>query len=311
VTAILLALGPVALILALGQALRLGNFLNPEGWRTVERLVYYVMFPALLGRLLWQADIFGAANGGFPIFAAGAVVLGAQAIMGLTARASLGRAGIDGPTMTSLVQSNVRFNSFTTLIIAESLYGQDGLARTALAVALLVPAGNTLSVILLNRHGTRPTEARPPHIVRDILTHPLIMSCLAGLALNYFKVPAPALLDATLEVIGRATLPLGILVAGAGLELASLRKAGGMVFGWALLRLLLFPALILAGAWLFGITGIDRAGLVLCGAAPTATAGFILARQMGGNAALMASLITATTLMALLTMPLFLWAIGG
>lgn len=309
-TAILHALVPVALILALGQALRLGQFLPGDGWRTIEKLVYYVMFPALLGRLLWQADIFGASNGGFPILAAAIVVLGAQGFMGLTARASIVHPGVDGPAMTSIFQSNVRFNSFTTLIIAESLYGVDGLARTALAVALLVPAGNTLSVVLLSRHGTRPA-GKSSHIARDILTHPLIMSCLIGLALNYFGVPAPPILDATLEVIGRATLPLGILVAGAGLELASLRRAGGLVFGWSALRLLLFPALIVIGCWLFGITGVDRAGLVLCGAAPTATAGFILARQMGGDAPLMASLVTATTLMALITMPLILWGIGG
>jgi len=311
VNAILLALGPVALILGLGQALRLGQFLPSDGWRAIEKLVYYVMFPALLGRLLWQADIFGASNGGFPILTAGAVVLAAQAIMGLTARASLGRAGIDSPAMTSLFQSNVRFNSFTTLIIAESLYGSEGLARTALAVALLVPVGNTLSVILLARHGTRTNGQKAPNIAREIITHPLIMSCIAGLTLNALQIEPPRLLDITLEVVSRATLPLGILVAGAGLDLASLRRAGTLVFGWSTLRLLLYPALIIAGCWLAGITGIDRAALVLCGAAPTATAGFILARQMGGNAPLMASLITTTTLMALLTMPLILWGIGG
>ena len=71
-------------------------------------------------------------------------------------------------------------------------------------------------------------------------------------------------------------------------------------------ELLLKPALAAACALALGLAGPALLVAVLACALPTATSSYILARLLGGDAELMAALVTTTTLGALLTMPLAL-----
>ena len=64
------------------------------------------------------------------------------------------------------------------------------------------------------------------------------------------------------------------------------------------------------GCWLFGIGGTARTVAVIAAAVPTAASSFILARQMGGDATLMANLITVQVLLAVVTLPLMMWLSG-
>jgi predicted permease len=54
------------------------------------------------------------------------------------------------------------------------------------------------------------------------------------------------------------------------------------------------------------VEGITRDIAILCASVPGATSAYILARQLGGDAQMMAGMITATTVAALVTMPLVL-----
>ena len=70
------------------------------------------------------------------------------------------------------------------------------------------------------------------------------------------------------------------------------------------------PVLMAGWCFVFGVTGLPAAVVILCGAVPGATSSYILARQLGGDATLMASLITGSTILAAITMPLMLWVLG-
>ena len=65
-------------------------------------------------------------------------------------------------------------------------------------------------------------------------------------------------------------------------------------------------ALVLVLAWALGLDGVSRDVALLFAALPTATSAYILARQLGGDAELMAALITGQTLLAMLSLPLWL-----
>jgi predicted permease len=82
---------------------------------------------------------------------------------------------------------------------------------------------------------------------------------------------------------------------------------------WAatVIKLVLMPALVLGLALLLGLPPISRDVALLFAALPTATSAYILARQLGGDAELMAALITAQTLLAMLTLPLWLGLVIG
>ncbi|MEQ1939286.1 AEC family transporter [Mesorhizobium sp. CN5-321] len=77
-----------------------------------------------------------------------------------------------------------------------------------------------------------------------------------------------------------------------------------------IVKLLVFPAVFLAVAMIVGVTGEPVLYLVLCGAMPTAMNGYVLAKQMGGDADLYATVTTLQTLMSFATIPLALLVAG-
>jgi len=107
-------------------------------------------------------------------------------------------------------------------------------------------------------------------------------------------------------LLGSAALALGLLSVGAALKL----EASGnlhLVVLTSTLKLIGIPLLIAAWTWVFGVEGLPRTVAIIVGSVPTATSSYILARQLGGDAELMAVLVTATTLAAMVTMPLAAW----
>jgi malonate transporter len=136
--------------------------------------------------------------------------------------------------------------------------------------------------------------------------NPLILACALGILLNASGLGLPPILGPALEILGRGALPLGLLAVGAGLRFEGLAKERRTLAVTASLKLLIMPAATaLACHWL-GVTGTPAMVAVLYTALPPAPSAYILARQLGGDAGLMARLIAAHTLLSLATIPLVL-----
>jgi malonate transporter len=161
----------------------------------------------------------------------------------------------------------------------------------------------------LARHGGRPAPG-PLAMLRAIASNPLILACIAGLAVNLAGIALPHLVVEPLATLARATLALGLLAVGAGLAPAAVLDRPRLVLGATAMKLVAKPLLGLALGWLAGLDGAALGMVALVCGVPTATSSYILARLLGGDAELMAGLITATTLMALVTLPLIL-ALAG
>jgi predicted permease len=273
----------------------------PEpSWAPIDRLVYFILFPALLIRELAQADLTG-----LPVARMTAVLITTQVLMALGARLSRHRLGLTGPAYTSVLQCVVRWNTYVALALAPAVVPPQAIPLVALAVAIMVPVANLMSVIALARHGSAgPIGAL--RLLRAVATNPLILACLAGLALNVSGIGLPELLAKLLTILGQATLALGLLTVGAGLRPAHALDRLGLVGLTTAAHLLLRPALGVALALLLGLRGAPVEVVALAGAVPTATSSYILARLLGGDADLMAALVTATTVAALVTLPLVL-----
>ncbi len=143
-----------------------------------------------------------------------------------------------------------------------------------------------------------------------MLQNPLVIASVIGGALNVGDIALPEVVDRVLGLLSEAALGLGLLVAGAGLDLAALKRAGTLTLVWSLVRLLVMPAVALGAALALDVTGVSLAVIAIAAATPTATNGYILARQLGGDAPFMANLIAAQTVLAALTMPLVM-AVSG
>jgi malonate transporter and related proteins len=301
---VLVALIPVFAIIALGSALRRLDFLSDDGWRAVERVTYFVLFPCFLFAAIAFANFGDEPVGRMALLLTAAMLLMAAIVYPFKAILNL-----DGPAFTSVFQGAVRWNSYVALGAIAAVLGQAGLALAAIAVAIMVPLANALCVVVLMRHAG-DGGANMVMLLKQLLRNPLILACIAGIAVQAIGLPIPQVASTTVDLLGKAALPLGLIAVGASLDLGDARARPTPVVAATLLKLLLMPLLVAAGAIALGIEGPAKTAALICAAVPGASSSYILARQLGGDAPLMANITTAQTLAAMVTMPIMLWVLA-
>lgn len=298
------ALVPVFAVIVLGYGLRRARFVDDGFWPAAERITFYVFFPALLISSTAKASLTGLDVG-----AVAAALVGAIAVVLALARALRRPLRLDGAAYSSLVQSAIRPNVYVAFSAAAALFGRDGLAAISLCIAIVVPVVNVVSVFVLVRHagvGSASARARWRRIVLGVAANPLVLACAIGFALNLGGLGLPPLIGPLLEILAQASLSMGLLAVGAGLELKSLRRAGSGVAAASVLKLAVLPLVTWLLAHLLGIEGPALAAVLVTAAVPVSATAYVMARQMGGDAPMMAGSITATTLAAALSLPLVL-----
>ncbi len=300
-TAIVGALAPIFLLIVLGYGLRRGRLVADAFWPAAEKLTYYLFFPCLLFRSLATAELDWLAV--LPMV--GALAGGIVAVFALMGLAVGPRRAGGGPAFTSMVQGAIRANSYIALAAAANLYGDPGTSLTAICIAVVVPTVNLLSVGVLARHG-HGAQGGLVSVARGIVTNPLILAVGSGIVWSATGWPLPPVVDPLLEILGRAALPVGLLAVGAGLSLAAARRALPQIATASAGKLLAVPLVTLGLCLALGVEALAAVAAVLYNANPTAASSYVLAREMGGDAQLMAGIITATTLVASLTIPVVL-----
>lgn len=299
--AVVAALLPVFLLIVTGFLLRQLLIRDDAHWVGVERLVYYVMFPALLIETLARADLARV-----PVAGVGGALLLAVLLMSalcLALRPLLAaRLGIDGPAFSSLFQGSSRWQTFVALAVAGNLYGDLGLALASVAVVAMIPVLNILNVWVLARFAS-PHRPDWRGVLAAIARNPFIWSCAIGLALNLLQPPIPAPLHVFADALGRSSLALGLLMVGAGLRLAGLMRPAPATFVATTLKLAVMPLMAVSLGLAFGLAGTSLAVVACCASVPAASNAYVLARQMGGDASLMAQILTVETVLAVATMP--------
>jgi malonate transporter len=290
------ALLPVFSLIILGLLIARLGFPGTEFWGAAERLIYYLLLPCLLFTNLAQATLAGLPLDDMGI----ALALPVLAVSGLTLmlRPLL---GIDGRDFGALFQGAIRQNTYVGLAGAAALGGSTGLTLAAVAIAVLIPLLNLLSVGVMTRCSA--VNASWGRAAQEVLRNPLILACGAGICVNLTGLGLPSLLAEPLSMLGRASLPLGLLSVGAALrfsvsgrELLSILVSSGA-------KLLLMPLLVLLLSRQLELGADVELVLVLFAALPTSVSSYILARQLGANEHLMASIITVQTLLAMASMP--------
>ena len=296
------ALGPIFALILLGLGLRRLGFPGDGFWPTVERFTYFLLFPALLVHRLALARLDQYAVG--PV----AAIIVVQ-LLGMTALAYALRPWlkVDGPAFSSVYQGAIRFNTYVGLAVALAVFHAEGGTAAALVMAIMIPLINVLCVLVLNAHAGG--SATVNGVMRGLIANPLILACLTGIGLNLSGIGLPGGSAAVLEILARAALPLGLLAVGAGLRLEGLRRPGLLATASAL-KLLVLPALVATLCWLVQPGALETAVLVTFAALPGASTAYILARQLGGDAPLIAAIVTVETAAALVTLPAVLvWVV--
>ncbi|NTV85891.1 MAG: AEC family transporter [Burkholderiaceae bacterium] len=277
--------------------------LNRRIWEPVESLVYFFLFPVLLFHSIVRSPLdLGAAAS---LIGAG-LTMGVAGIALAYALPHLPWLGlhIDRRDHAASAQVAFRFNSFIGLALAERLAGAQGLQLIAVLIGVCVPLFNVAAVWPMARHAQRG-------LLRELVRNPLIIATASGLAANLLGFSMPGWLEPTVTRIGAASLALGLMAAGAGMQFGSLGSAKTLAASVLSIRHLLLPLIGWAVSGAFGLSAVQTTVLLAFSALPTASSAYVLAARMGYNGAYVAGLVTLSTLLGMVSLPFALGLLRG
>lgn len=292
------SLVPVFTVILAGYICRKSGFLDASFWQSCEKLTYFILLPSLFFMLTMKADFSADDLSDAPLILLLALSIVTAAMIALRTRISL-----SPPAFTSMYQGAIRFNSYVLLGVSTAITGHSGAAVTVLMIAILVPIINVACVAILIRYGENAHINLRLFVFR-LITNPLIVSCVLGIMVNQSEMTLPKPISGTLDILGRAALPLGLLCVGAGVKLKELHAVKSQVIISNAVKLLILPLIVMA---LGAVLDVDRFLLYVCvifAAMPGATSAYILARQMGGDTTLMANIVMSQTLLSIMSIPL-------
>src|SRR5215212_9644893 len=255
---------PVFLLIATRYLSRVGGLIEASSWTGIERLTYFVFFPAVIIQTLARADLSSVPLLGVGGALIGAILLNSSSL--LLTRPLLERGlGVDGPSFTSLFQASTRWNTFVGLAVAGSLFGPRGITLIA---AAMVPLLNVLALSVLVRYAGGP-KLTLAQMLRTLFVNPFIWSPTIGLSLNGAGVDLPQAVVSYIDILGRASLAAGLLVVGAALDLRRLAQPKMVHVLSAALKLVALPVIAAMLARQFGVAASDLAVTVTAASVPT------------------------------------------
>jgi len=282
-------------LILIGYLLCRHTALNRPVWQAAEALVYFFLFPVLLFQSIVRTPLdLGAASS---LMVAG-LALGVVGIALAYALPYLPwfKHHIDRRDHAASVQVAFRFNSFIGLALAEKLAGPQGLQLLAVLIGVCVPLFNIAAVWPMARHAERG-------LLGEVVRNPLIIATALGLVTNLAGFSIPGWLAPTVSRIGAASIALGLMAAGAGMQFETLARGKALGVSVLTIRHLISPlvAWLLARALRLGQA--ETLILLTFSALPTASSCYVLAARMGYNGPYVAGLVTLSTLLGMLSLP--------
>jgi malonate transporter and related proteins len=291
-------IAPVFLLIVAGYWARASGFIAEGFWAPAEKLGYWVLLPSLIVDSLATNTLTPHA-GVFALAIAITIVL-------LSAGLFLWR-GMTGWPATgfgSVHQGTLRLNGLLAIAVTLSLLGTQAFALIGVLVATWIPFSNALSVYGYVVTSTGPRRSGW-HIAKAVITNPMVFAVIVGVVLNLLGLGPFIDHFFVFELLGRAALPVGLLAIGASLELEVLRTPGPRIAAALVLKLLAMPALMAGLCYALEASPLVSAVAVLCAAMPSSPSGYLVAKQLGGDPELMATIITLQTLVSMVTVTLW------
>jgi predicted permease len=202
-----------------------------------------------------------------------------------------------GPFIQGSMRGN---NAIISLAIILNYYGESGISKAGIILAILMPLYNVLSVIALTVPMHKSEGLGLGRLLKRIATNPIILAVLAALPFSYFSVPLPVIADRTLGYLAQMTLPLALINIGASLRLSSFKRPLPVVLS-SFIKIILYPVVLTWTAIGLGIRDESLGILFIILGAPTAVVSFIMARAMDNDSELAANIIALTTLFSVFT----------
>ncbi|NVO58445.1 AEC family transporter [Rhodobacteraceae bacterium B1Z28] len=293
---------PIFLIIALGLALRKGGIPSTDFWNLNDKLVYWVLMPCLLFSKISLSPLDKSALGLYSVTILGGFV---AALMFAVISARL--FGFAAPQGTSILQGSARHNSFIGLALAANLFGPTGLDIAILATAILVPITNIVMVIMLvgALQNNKATNL-PVAILRELARNPYVISILLAVGANQLIGDRIPVIHDVADVLGAGALPITLLAVGANLRVRAMAASALPLILAFTGKMVIFPVVVLIVGLMVGLPQNVLQVAVVYAVVPTGASSYTLSKQLGGDAPLMAAIVTLQTLIAAVSIPLSL-----
>ncbi len=295
---VVLTIAPIFLLILLGVVMRRWFGLREDFWPQLDRMIYFVFFPALLFYSLthFQVDFSSAT----PMLLVAVLFMATGILLGYVAR-YLFKA--PDKVHSATFQAAFRFNSFIGLAIAGGIHGKEGLAALGLLLGFMVPVANVASVLMLARHSES-------HWLKEILLNPLIIATAGGIAFSLSGLELPVLVGNFVGLLSQASVPMGLIAVGAGLRAIGFHHYQGTLWYGVIVKLLVLPGIAWGLATMFELNGVYYHIAVLLAALPISTMTYVLANRMGADGNTIAAQVMLSTMLAVLTLPFWLLLMG-
>lgn len=292
---------PVLAVILLGVGLRHWRA-APEGlFPAMEWFSFYIAFPALLFNGTARLQLSGGQLRDLALATLLPTLLLAALLAGALMLPFVARR-LPRPSRSSVMQGAIRPSSYFGLAVANLLFPPEVVGLTMLALAICLPVLNVIAILALAAWGEG--QASLARILAALARNPIILSTLAGLGANLSGLVPTGIAASILDMLGSPALALGLLCVGGGLELrfGNIRPLALLLT--SALKLLVLPLMAVLLCRQLGTSAAVAQAACFFAALPAASNAYIMARQMGGDAPLMAGLVTWQALLAAATVPL-------
>jgi len=306
---IFLIISPVFILIILGNILRRIGVPDLSFWEVNDKLVYWVLIPALLFHHISQINLSSSM-----FYSYGVVILSGLLIVTIVAIIFGRLLGYSPESWSSILQGAARHNAFIALAIAGSLFGDEGLAIGAVFMLLYVPSINIVVISIMvssfNQPGQTDSKKGIANIFVELIKNPFILAMIAGLIFSLIDSEKIVIINETSGLLGSAALPIMLLTIGAKIKVRDLALKITPILISNSLKLIAFPVIAYFVAKFMELSQLEVVVAVIFASVPTAASSHALAKQFGGDAELMTSIITTQVALSFITIPVILAVIS-
>ncbi|KXO12718.1 putative membrane protein [Moritella sp. JT01] len=302
---ILFLLAPIFLLLILGKVIKKTLVTDEQSWFSINKITYFVLFPAFTFNKTSTMDFGNIALLDYTVV----LIIGFFSAVFISYL--IGKiVNIDPPSLTSIIQGAGRHNSFIALAVSAQLLGEKGIILGTITIAILVPFSNIFMVSVMSSMLHKNT-GKKINILNQLLSNPIIISIFFGLLINYIGWGKDPILYEITKILAGATLPVVLLCIGASLQFSSFKGQLTFCLLSSFSKMIVFPAVVYFTATMLSLPLNFIIVAMIFAISPTSPAGYPLAQQMGGNAPLIAAIISLQTAVSILVLPLMIMLIQG
>lgn len=288
------ALIPIFSLIMIGYFFKKIKFPSYDFWPQADKLTYYILMPSLLIYKLSTASLDSSNSVNYVLTALITIFIVLLILMFLNKFLKFKE-----DSFTSIVQGGIRFNTYVFLALADAVLGDNGIVLAAILLTFVIPFINVLCISIFALYISQ-NKLTFLYLLKSIVTNPLIIGCFIGGSINFLGINLPVIFENTIQILGQAALPMGLLSVGFGLVLKEMKASKKDIFTSSFAKLLITPIIMFIIAKYFDLDDAMISVLLIFSVLPTAPSSFVLARQLGGNIPLMSSIITLQTLISTL-----------